>query len=63
VAKFIQHVKEMMAPIPQRIVWYYGKWQRRTLPTCHWLQNGISIIKYANGATISALETPSVLLE
>jgi len=24
--------------------------------TCHWLQNGVSIIKYATGATISTLE-------
>jgi len=29
VAKFIQHVKQMMTPAPQRIVWCYGKWQRR----------------------------------
>jgi len=56
VAKFIQHVKQMMTPTPQRIVWCYGEWQRRTVPTCHWLQNGVTIIKYATGATISALE-------
>jgi len=51
VAKFIQHVKQMMTPTLQ-----YGEWQRRAVPTCHWLQNGVSIIKYATGATISALE-------
>ena len=46
VAKFIQHVKQMMAPPPQRIVWCYGERQQRTVPTCHWLQNGVSIIRY-----------------
>jgi len=56
VAKFIQHVKQMMTPTPQIVDWCYGGWQRRTVPTCHWLQNGASIIKYATGATISALE-------
>jgi len=30
--------------------------QRRTVPTCHWLQNGVSIIKYATSPTISKLE-------
>jgi len=43
VAKFIQHVKQMMTPTPQRVVWCYGGWQRRTVPTCHWLQNCASI--------------------
>ena len=28
VAKFIQHVKQMMTPSPQRMVWCYGEWQR-----------------------------------
>jgi len=28
VAKFIQHVKQMMTPAPQRIVWCYGERQR-----------------------------------
>jgi len=55
-AKFIQHVKQMMTPTPQRVVWCYGEWQRHTVPNCHWLQNGVLIIKYATGATISALE-------
>jgi len=35
VAKFIQHVKQMMTLTPQRIVWCYGEWQRRAVPTCH----------------------------
>jgi len=56
VAKFIQHVKQKMTPTPQRIVWCYGEWQRHTVPTCHRLHNGASIIKHATGATISALE-------
>jgi len=56
VAKFIQRVKQMMTPTPHRIVWCYGERQRRTVPTCHWLQNGVSIIKYATGPKISALE-------
>ena len=46
VAKFIQHVKQLMTPTPQRIVWCYVEQQRHTVPTCHWLQNGVSIIRY-----------------
>ena len=56
VAKFIPHVKQMMTPTPERIVCCYGERQRRTVPTGHWLQYGVSIIKYATGPTISALE-------
>ena len=46
VAKFIQHVKQIMTPTPQRIVWCYRERQWRNVPTCHWLQNGVSIIRY-----------------
>jgi len=28
VAKFIQHMKQMITPSPQRIVWCYAEWQR-----------------------------------
>jgi len=35
VAKFIQHVKQMMTPTPQRIIWCYGEWQQFTVLTCH----------------------------
>jgi len=45
-----------MTPTPQRTVWCNGERQRRTAPTCHWLQNGVSIIKYATGPTITAME-------
>jgi len=56
VAKCIQHVKQLMIRTPQRIIGCYGEQQRRPVPTCHWLQNGVSIIKYATSATISLLE-------
>ena len=56
VAKFIQHVKQMMTPTPQRIVWCYGERQRLTVPICHWSQNVVSMIKYTTDPTISALE-------
>ena len=28
-AKFIQHVKQMMTPALQKLVWCYGEWERR----------------------------------
>jgi len=35
VAKFIQHVKQMMTPTLQRIIGRYGERQQCAVPTCH----------------------------
>jgi len=46
----------MMTPALQRTVWCYCERERRTVSTCHCLQNGVLVIKDATGPTIKALE-------